>query len=54
MVVTLIFDDYINLCIGTITKGNKINAISIIHVLYASNLEVQLLALIHSYITKNA
>lgn len=46
-------DDYFNLCISTITKGNKINAISIRHVLYASNLEVQLLALIHSYITKN-
>lgn len=44
MVVTLIIDDYINLRIGTITKGNKINAINIRHVLYASNLEVQLLA----------
>lgn len=55
MVVTLIIDDCINLRIGTIiTKGNKINTINIRHVLYASNLEVQLLALIHSYITKNA
>jgi len=46
-------DEFINLCIGTITKGNKLNAISIIHVLYVSNLEIQLFALIHSYITKN-
>lgn len=47
-------DEFINLYIETITKGNKLNAISIIHVLYVSNFEVQLLALIHSYITKNA
>jgi len=40
MVVNLRIDDFINLCIGTITKGKKINAISLRHVLYANNLEV--------------
>lgn len=31
-------DNFINLCIGTITKDNKKNALGIRHVLYASNL----------------